>query len=126
MRSLRSRLPAASAADARLSALDVLIASTAPERVTKQSICSLSRDRPSGRQRRDQDQRRAGERPTGRHAGRAAAELGHRAGSLHGIYRALGLLCIPPELREDRGQIEAAAEGHLPKLLTREDLSLER
>jgi DNA polymerase (family X) len=38
------------------------------------------------------------------------------------VYRALGLPLIPPELREDRGEIEAAAAGRLPKLLTREDL----
>jgi DNA polymerase (family X) len=39
-----------------------------------------------------------------------------------GIYRALGLPFIPPELREERGEIKAAAEGHLPKLITRADL----
>jgi DNA polymerase (family 10) len=38
------------------------------------------------------------------------------------VYRALGLDLIPPELREDRGEIEAAAEGRLPRLLRREDL----
>src|SRR5579875_2515225 len=38
------------------------------------------------------------------------------------VYRALGLDFIPPELREDRGEIEAAAAGRLPHLLKREDL----
>jgi DNA polymerase (family X) len=38
------------------------------------------------------------------------------------IYRALGLPRIPPELREDRGEIEAAAVGKLPKLIERADL----
>lgn len=38
------------------------------------------------------------------------------------IYRALGLPWIPPELREDRGEIEAAAAGKLPKLIERKDL----
>jgi DNA polymerase (family 10) len=33
------------------------------------------------------------------------------------IYRALGLDFIPPELRENRGEIEAAAEGSLPRLV---------
>lgn len=33
------------------------------------------------------------------------------------IYRALGLDFIPPELRENRGEIEAAAEHTLPKLV---------
>jgi DNA polymerase (family 10) len=39
-----------------------------------------------------------------------------------GVYAALGLSFIPPELREDRGEIEAAQEGPLPELVTREDL----
>ncbi len=38
------------------------------------------------------------------------------------IYRALGLEFIPPELREDRGEIEAAEEGRLPTLLEDSDL----
>jgi DNA polymerase (family 10) len=38
------------------------------------------------------------------------------------IYRALGLPYIPPELREDTGEIEAALRGALPRLVTREDL----
>ncbi|GIW89140.1 MAG: DNA polymerase/3'-5' exonuclease PolX [Isosphaeraceae bacterium] len=33
------------------------------------------------------------------------------------LYRALGLSYIPPELREDQGEIEAAESGSLPKLL---------
>lgn len=33
------------------------------------------------------------------------------------IYRALGLLYIPPELREDQGEIQAAEVGALPKLV---------
>ncbi|MFQ5793160.1 MAG: helix-hairpin-helix domain-containing protein, partial [Acidobacteriota bacterium] len=33
------------------------------------------------------------------------------------IYEALGLSFIPPELREDRGEIEAAREGRLPRLI---------
>jgi DNA polymerase (family 10) len=39
------------------------------------------------------------------------------------IYRALGIgQWIPPELREDQGEIEAAAEGRLPALLEPADL----
>lgn len=38
------------------------------------------------------------------------------------IYRALGLSWVPPEMREDRGEIEAAGSGNLPKLIEREDL----
>lgn len=38
------------------------------------------------------------------------------------IYEALGLPWIPPELRERRGEIEAAERGALPRLLTRDDL----
>ncbi|MDD5557101.1 MAG: DNA polymerase/3'-5' exonuclease PolX [bacterium] len=33
------------------------------------------------------------------------------------VYASLGLPLIPPELRENRGEIEAAAEGRLPKLV---------
>src|SRR5690606_31987661 len=39
-----------------------------------------------------------------------------------GIYEALGLQWIPPELRECRGEIEAAEAGTLPTLVTLEDL----
>lgn len=38
------------------------------------------------------------------------------------FYSALGLTEIPPELREDRGEIEAAGEAKLPTLLERGDL----
>ena len=38
------------------------------------------------------------------------------------VYGALGLPFIAPELREDRGEIEAAAQHRLPGLLRREDL----
>ena len=34
-----------------------------------------------------------------------------------GVYRGLGLPWIPPELRENCGEIEAAAEGRLPELV---------
>ncbi|HTZ18850.1 MAG TPA: DNA polymerase/3'-5' exonuclease PolX, partial [Dissulfurispiraceae bacterium] len=37
-------------------------------------------------------------------------------------YKILGLQYVPPELREDRGEIEAAIEGKLPKLVTVEDI----
>ncbi len=38
------------------------------------------------------------------------------------IYRALGLDFVPPELRENRGEIEAADEGTLPRLIELENL----
>ncbi len=38
------------------------------------------------------------------------------------VYQALGLPWIPPELRENRGEIEAAAEGCLPELIEIEHL----
>ncbi|HXX56805.1 MAG TPA: DNA polymerase/3'-5' exonuclease PolX [Thermodesulfovibrionales bacterium] len=38
------------------------------------------------------------------------------------VYRLLGLPYIPPELREDSGEIETAAEGRLPKLITVKDM----
>ena len=39
-----------------------------------------------------------------------------------GIYQALGLAPIPPELREDQGELAAAAAHRLPQLLSRRDL----
>jgi DNA polymerase (family 10) len=39
-----------------------------------------------------------------------------------GVYDALGLPWIPPELREHRGEIEAASERRLPALVTDADL----
>jgi len=38
------------------------------------------------------------------------------------VYAALGLAWIPPELREDDGEIELAAEGALPRSIAQEDL----
>jgi DNA polymerase (family 10) len=38
------------------------------------------------------------------------------------VYNILGLPYIPPELREDTGEIEAALSGKLPKLLEPEDI----
>jgi DNA polymerase (family 10) len=39
-----------------------------------------------------------------------------------GIYEALGLALVPPELRENRGEIAAAELGTLPRLVTVQDL----
>ena len=39
-----------------------------------------------------------------------------------GIYEALGLAWVPPELRENRGEIGAAERRTLPRLISREDL----
>ncbi len=41
------------------------------------------------------------------------------------VYAAVGLPYIPPELREDRGEIEAAKAGRLPVLVTLDDLKAE-
>lgn len=38
------------------------------------------------------------------------------------VYRQLGLAYIPPRLREDRGEIEAAARGRLPTLIEESDI----
>ncbi len=40
----------------------------------------------------------------------------------NGLYEKLGLPWIPPELREDRGEIQAAKEGALPVLIQQEDI----
>jgi len=39
-----------------------------------------------------------------------------------GVYAALGMEWVPPEMREDRGEVEAALEGALPDLVTTEDV----
>ncbi|MGD0249456.1 MAG: helix-hairpin-helix domain-containing protein [Thermoplasmata archaeon] len=39
------------------------------------------------------------------------------------VYGTLGLPWIPPELREDRGEVEAAARGVVPSLVRAEDLT---
>jgi DNA polymerase (family 10) len=39
------------------------------------------------------------------------------------VYRNLDLPWIPPEMREDRGEIEAALEGTLPEMLLLEDIA---
>ncbi len=38
------------------------------------------------------------------------------------VYQGLGLPWIPPELREDRGEVEAAVRGELPKLVELADI----
>ena len=38
------------------------------------------------------------------------------------VYKSLGLVWIPPELREDRGEIQLAREGRLPKLVELKDI----
>ncbi|MHB0856815.1 MAG: DNA polymerase/3'-5' exonuclease PolX [Anaerolineae bacterium] len=38
------------------------------------------------------------------------------------IYHVFGMVYIPPELREDRGEIRAAMEGRLPTLIRQEDM----
>jgi len=38
------------------------------------------------------------------------------------VYRVIGMEWVDPELREDRGEIEAAQEGRLPKLIQESDI----
>lgn len=38
------------------------------------------------------------------------------------VYGVFGLPVIPPEMREDRGEIELALEGHLPELIESKDI----
>ncbi|MCL4466605.1 MAG: DNA polymerase/3'-5' exonuclease PolX [Chloroflexi bacterium] len=44
------------------------------------------------------------------------------SGTEEEIYHALGMACPPPELREDRGEVEAALEHDLPELVRESDL----
>jgi DNA polymerase (family 10) len=45
-----------------------------------------------------------------------------RCATEEAVYERLGMAWIPPELREGRGELEAAANGSLPELVTLEDL----
>ena len=46
----------------------------------------------------------------------------HRCATEHDVYALLGLEYIEPELRENRGELEAATTGTLPDLITQQDL----
>jgi DNA polymerase (family 10) len=46
----------------------------------------------------------------------------HRCATEAEVYALLGMEYIEPELRENRGELEAAAAGRLPALITRSDL----
>ncbi len=46
----------------------------------------------------------------------------HRCETEQEVYRLLGMQYIEPELRENRGELEAAATGALPDLIRQEDL----
>jgi len=39
-----------------------------------------------------------------------------------GVYEALGMTWMPPEIRENRGEVEASLEGALPRLVSLEDI----
>jgi DNA polymerase (family 10) len=56
----------------------------------------------------ENDERKAGKRVAGR--------------SEEDVYASVDLPWIPPELREDRGEIKAAEEGRLPDLITLDDI----
>ena len=46
----------------------------------------------------------------------------HRCATEEEVYELLGLAYVEPELREDRGELEAARKDQLPKLLTMDDI----
>jgi DNA polymerase (family 10) len=60
--------------------------------------------------------------------GKRAEDLGQEEGERIGgkkeedVFRAVALAWIPPELREDRGEIQAAQRGALPHLITLDDI----
>jgi DNA polymerase (family 10) len=56
------------------------------------------------------------------HVQETATSIAHVCATEEDVYALLGLPWIPPELREDRGEIEAALEGRLPCLIERNDL----
>ncbi len=70
----------------------------------------------------------AGGRSSSRSGGKAAPPAGLLPAAAEAeaaeekIYRSLGLAWIAPELREDAGEIEAAAAGRLPRLVSEADI----
>jgi len=46
----------------------------------------------------------------------------HRCATEEGVYEVLGMSFVAPELREDRGELEAARRGELPELLEAGDV----
>src|SRR3954453_11047103 len=46
----------------------------------------------------------------------------HACATEHEVYELLGMQYIPPELRENRGELEAAREGRLPRLVELGDI----
>jgi DNA polymerase (family 10) len=59
----------------------------------------------------------------GRRNGRKAAHETRVAGEREeDVFEAVGMAWVPPELREDHGEIEAALEGRLPRLITLADI----
>jgi len=64
------------------------------------------------------EDRAKGQAPTGR----ARRETGATVRTEAELFRALGLDYIPPELREGRGEIEAAEAGELPALVEEGDI----
>lgn len=61
-------------------------------------------------------------RAAGKSSGEAPAINAEAGADEAGVYKALGLEYIEPELREDRGEMDAAAAGKLPRLITIQDI----
>ncbi len=85
---------------------------TAPPGKSKAPVAAPTPRTLSTKARRPEDAPSGGLLPAG------AAEVAAEAR----IYHALGLEWIAPELREDAGEIEAAATGHLPRLVSEADI----
>jgi len=62
--------------------------------------------------------------PEGADADALGKDEGERVGGKteEDVYRALGMRWVPPVLRENRGEIEAAIQGELPKLVELDDI----
>ena len=62
--------------------------------------------------------------PKGRKVEEVGVEEGERIGSVRGrnVFRAVNMDWVPPELRENRGEIQAAQKHNLPDLIMLEDI----
>jgi DNA polymerase (family X) len=62
--------------------------------------------------------------PKGKRAGAVGKETGERIGgeTEEEVFRAVDMAWVPPELREERGELQAAQQGTLPSLIRLEDI----
>ncbi|MGW5360469.1 helix-hairpin-helix domain-containing protein [Actinopolymorpha pittospori] len=95
-------------------------------KLSEYGLFTVPRDEHDGDDEQGERRGQGGQR--GRKGGRRPAAEAVEAGELvvskteEEVYERIGLPWIPPTLREDRGEIEAARAGTLPKVVTEKDI----